>query len=109
MEVSKNNSINQLANLTLFQKISFDDESRLALEDIIYSIHLLAEKDDKHSKYYVSCVTNYLFKIISFNISSLGKLTPFHRLDKATFEYEYKKYILPFEKAVSKFELNKRR
>ncbi|ESR10547.1 hypothetical protein DIX59_10160 [Streptococcus iniae] len=81
MEVSKNNSINQLANLTLFQKISFDDESRLALEDIIYSIHLLAEKDDKHSKYYVSCVTNYLLKIISFNISSLGKLTPFHRFD----------------------------
>ncbi|ELY5747371.1 helix-turn-helix domain-containing protein [Streptococcus iniae] len=92
----------ELSCLTLFQKICFDEDSRLAFENIIYSIHLLSENDDEHSKRYINSVTNYLSKIIAFNISSLGKLTPFHRSEKAKFEYEFKKYILPFETAVLK-------
>lgn len=95
-----------VSNLTLFQKISFDKDAIDTLDYIIYSIHLLVEKDDEHSKHYVNCVTNYLSKIITFNVSSLGMLTPFHRLDKSKFEKEYQKYILPFEKAVLKIEGN---
>lgn len=92
--------------LTLLQKISFDEEALNALEQIIYSIHLVTYRDDVHSKGYIDSVTNYLSKIIIFNVSSLGNLTPFHPSEKAVFEREYKKYILPFEKAILKLENN---
>ncbi|MGT2702646.1 MULTISPECIES: YdbC family protein [Streptococcus] len=92
--------------LTLLQKISFDKEALNALEQIIYSIHLVTYRDDVHSKGYIDSVTNYLSKIIIFNVSSLGNLTPFHPSEKAVFEREYKKYILPFEKAILKLENN---
>lgn len=96
----------ELSNLTLFQKISLNQDASNAFEDIIYSIHLLSERDDKHSKLYIRSVTNYILMIISSKSSSLGNKSPFHRTEKAEFEYEYQKYILPFEKAVLKIEVN---
>ena len=96
----------ELSNLTLFQKISLNQDASNAFEDIIYSIHLLSERDDKHSKLYIRSVTNYILTIISSKSSSLGNKSPFHRTEKAEFEYEYQKYILPFEKAVLKIEVN---
>ncbi|MSU87452.1 XRE family transcriptional regulator [Streptococcus dysgalactiae subsp. dysgalactiae] len=99
----------ELSNLTLFQKISLNQDASNAFEDIIYSIHLLSERDDKHSKLYIRSVTNYILMIISSKSSSLGNISSFHRIhrtEKAEFEYEYQKYILPFEKAVLKIEVN---
>ncbi|OHY30666.1 hypothetical protein BI362_05335 [Streptococcus parauberis] len=80
MEQSK--SYKHQEELTLLQKISFDKEALNALEQIIYSIHLVTYRDDVHSKGYIDSVTNYLSKIIIFNVSSLGNLTPFHPSEK---------------------------
>lgn len=90
-----------LANVTLFQRISLDRESSRVFENLIYSIHLLSDRQDKHSQTYINRVTNYISQIILIQKEELGGLTPFKNAEKLIYQKEYDKYIKPFEVAVA--------
>ncbi|MGV3078516.1 hypothetical protein ACEE48_10640, partial [Streptococcus pluranimalium] len=51
-------------SLTLFQKISLSDEASRAFENLVYSIHLLSDRQDEYSQTYTNRVTNYISQII---------------------------------------------
>lgn len=84
-------------SLTLFQKISLSDEASRTFENLIYSIHLLSDRQDEHSQTYINRVTNYISQIILLQKGELGGLTPFKNTEKLIYETEYDKYIKPFE------------
>ncbi|GAA5405516.1 hypothetical protein SuUB85_15390 [Streptococcus uberis] len=88
-------------SLTLFQKISLSDEASRAFENLIYSIHLLSDRQDEHSQTYINRVTNYISQIILLQKGELGGLTPFQHTEKRIYEIEYDKYIKPFELVVA--------
>lgn len=88
-------------SLTLFQKISLSDEASRAFENLIYSIHLLSDRQDEYSQTYTNRVTNYISQIILLQKGELGGLTPFQNTEKLIYETEYDKYIKPFELVVA--------
>lgn len=88
-------------SLTLFQKISLSDEASRAFENLIYSIHLLSDRQDEYSQTYINRVTNYISQIILLQKGELGGLTPFQNSEKLIYETEYDKYIKPFELVVA--------
>lgn len=88
-------------SLTLFQKISLSDEASRTFENLIYSIHLLSDRQDEHSQTYINRVTNYISQIILLQKGELGGLTPFQHTEKRIYETEYDKYIKPFELVVA--------
>ncbi|WP_242258869.1 helix-turn-helix domain-containing protein [Streptococcus thoraltensis] len=88
-------------SLTLFQKISLSNEASRAFENLIYSIHLLSDRQDKHSQTYINRVTNYISQIILIQKEELGGLTPFKNAEKLIYQKEYDKYIKPFELVVA--------
>lgn len=88
-------------SLTLFQKISLNDEASRAFENLIYSIHLLSDRQDGYSQTYINRVTNYISQIILLQKWELGGLTPFQKTEKLIYETEYDKYIKPFELVVA--------
>lgn len=88
-------------SFTLFQKISLSDEASRTFENLIYSIHLLSDRQDEHSQTYINRVTNYISQIILLQKGELGGLTPFQHTEKRIYETEYNKYIKPFELVVA--------
>ena len=88
-------------SLTLFQKISLSDEASRAFENLIYSIHLLSDRQDEYSQTYINRVTNYISQIILLQKGELGGLTPFQNSEKLIYEPEYDKYTKPFELVVA--------
>lgn len=88
-------------SLTLFQKISLSNEASRAFENLIYSIHLLSDRQDDYSQTYINRITNYISQIILLQKGELGGLTPFQNAERLIYEKEYVKYIQPFEVIVA--------
>lgn len=93
-----------LADVTLFQRISLDREALCAFENMVYSIHLISERQDDYALKYINRVTNYLSQIILLQSAELGSLRPFREAEKYDYENEYHKYIKPFELAIAQLK-----